>query len=271
MSEHEELPVLDESELAMLAAFQAEENPPSAIVHDVRARLLETTAVAPPTGSVIKGPWALWAGVAVVAAAAAAVLALNMGGSDATAVSQSTAQQAVDTRENAEHAERAISKEKATPTRRATPPRRAQSQPETVAVPQPVVEPEPVEKSQPATPEIAAPKPPKKRRAIAPAPAEEPTTPAEPDSSLAAETRMLDRARQAVADNRPKDALAILAEAASKFPGGVLAQERAALKVVALCDAGRVETGRKAAASFVASHPRSALRARVESACPDAP
>ena len=82
---------------------------------------------------------------------------------------------------------------------------------------------------------------------------------------------MLDRARKAVAGKRPKEALTILAEAASKFPGGVLAQERAALKVVALCDAGRVDAGRKAAASFVASHPRSALRARVESACPDAP
>ncbi len=271
MSEREELPLLDESELAMLAAFQAEESPPAAVVHDVRARLLKTTAVAPPTGSVLKGPWGLWAGVAVVAAAAAAVLALNMGGSDATVVSQSNAQQAVDTRENAQQAERAISQEKAARARATVPPRQPQATPEPTEVPQPVVEPVPVAKSQTATPEATAPKPSKKRGAIAPTAAEEPTTPAEPDSSLAAETRMLDRARRAVAGKRPNEALAILAEAASKFPGGVLAQERAALRVVALCDAGRAEAGRKAAASFVASHPRSALRARVESACPDAP
>lgn len=271
MSEHDDLPALDESELAMLAAFQAEENPPAAVVHGVRARLLETTAVAPPTGSVIKGPWALWAGVAVVAAAAAAVLALSMGGSDATAVSQSDAQQAVDTRENAEPAERAVSRENAVRARATASPRQPQATPDIAATPQPVVEPEPVAESQPAPAETAAPGPPRKRRAITPAPAEEPAKPLEPDSSLAAETRMLNRARQAVTDKRPKEALTVLAEAASKFPGGVLAQERAALEVVALCDAGRVGAGRKAATSFVASHPRSALRARVESACPDAP
>ena len=94
--------------------------------------------------------------------------------------------------------------------------------------------------------------------------------PAEPEpvSSLAAETRLLDRARKAVAGGRPSDALSILREAESQFPRGVLGQERSALRVVALCDAGQLDAGRRAAAAFIEAHPHSALRARVESACP---
>lgn len=262
MSKHDELPVLDEAELAMLAAFQAEEAPPSAVVQDVRARVLETTRIVPPTGSIIRGPWALWGGVAVVAAAAAAVVALNMGGADATAVSQRDAQQALDTRDAHDPADQAIAKERAPATGSG---RAQQVAPPPIQAP-PAPEPSPSVDS--PTP-VAERKVTKKRR---PTPsAEAPPVATAPESSLAAETRMLDRARKAVAAKRPKDALAILAEAASKFPGGVLAQERAALRVVALCDAGRLEAGRKAAASFVAAHPRSALRTRVETACPDAP
>lgn len=264
MSQHEELPTLDESELAMLAAFQAEETPSSAVVHDVRARLLETTAVAPPTGSIIKGPWLPWAGATALAAAAAAVLALNLGGADATAVGQRAAQQAVDTRESTGREERVIAKEKATRTRSGA----------NARAPEPVAQPEaaPIMRPEPAPSERSARKPPVKRRPAVPAPSVDVVDPAfRPESSLAAETRMLDRARKAVASKRPKDALTILTEAASKFPRGVLAQERAALRVVALCDAGRVDAGRNAAASFVVSYPRSALRARVESACPETP
>ncbi|MCR9166210.1 MAG: hypothetical protein ACE37F_32015 [Nannocystaceae bacterium] len=258
MSEHDELPVLDQSDLAMLAAFRAEEDPPPAAVQSVRARLLETTAVAPPTGSIIKGPWALGAGVAVIAAAAAAVLALGVGGAEATAVSQRDAHQAVDTPQTTQDDARAIAKTPPAPARlRAKPP-----EPVPTSEPAPVSTATPVE---PTPPQLPA----KRRRAAAPPPPADAQL--EPASSLAAETRMLDRARKAVARKRPAEALSILDEAASRFPGGVLVQERAALRVVALCDAGRTEAGRKAAASFVTSHPRSALRTRVQSACPDAP
>ena len=250
---HDELPELDEldqADLAMLAAFQAEERPPASSVARVRERVLASTT-APPAATVIRGPWV--AAVAVVAAAAAALLLIDFGGDDATAVSQHGVQQAVDTPETVA-AERAISRP-----RDVDPAPRPQPSPDPVA---------PIE----APPKAAAPPeppPPARRPAAANKRTAAPPEPApEPVSSLAAETRLLDRARKAVADGRPDEALTILREAQSRFPQGVLGQERAALRVVALCDAGRLDAGRDAAASFVKAHPRSALRARVESACP---
>ncbi len=273
MSEHDdmpELPELDHHALAMLAAFQAEEQPGAAVLERVRGRVLESTAPA-PAGSVIRGPWAPWAVVGVVAAAAAALLAVNLSGSDATAVSQRGADQAADVIEMAEGGQ-AIPQEaeepKASRTRAAAPvpaevapapePEPATTGPIADPIPTPpIVEPKPAPSRRPA----------KKRPAATQQPAPKPV-PAKPESSLAAETRLLDRARKAVAGGRAGEALSILRDAQTRFPNGVLKQERAALRVVALCDAGKHEAGRKAAAAFSRAHPRSALRGRVDAACP---
>lgn len=248
MNDHDDLPELDEEELAMLAAFQAEERPPAPSVERVRARVLESTTAA-PTGTVLRGPWQWPAAIAVVAAAAAALLLIDFGGEEATAVNRQGVQQAVDTPEAAEGGHAIIEAE---PVKRAVP--RPAPVPEVVDAPLP---PAPVVDPAPPTRKPVA-----KRQPVEPDPAPEPV------SSLAAETRLLDRARKAVAGGRPTEALAILREAESAFPRGVLGQERSALRVVALCDAGQLDAGREAAASFVKAHPQSALRARVESACP---
>jgi len=250
MNDHDDLPELDEEELAMLAAFQAEDRPPAPSIERVRARVLESTTVA-PAGTVLRGPWQWPAAIAIVAAAAAALLLVDFGGEDATAVNRQGVQQAVDTPEAAEGGHAIIEAESV---KRAVPP--PDPVPEHPAVdapppPEPLVEPEPPTR-----------KPVAKRQPVEPAPTPEPV------SSLAAETRLLDRARKAVAGGRPSEALVILREAESAFPRGVLGQERSALRVVALCDAGQLDAGRQAAKAFVKAHPQSALRARVESACP---
>ena len=88
-------------------------------------------------------------------------------------------------------------------------------------------------------------------------------------SALAAEAALLQRAQTALAAGAPEEALARLGEHAREFPAGVLAQERAALRVVALCAAGRAREGRAEAASFLRAHAGSVLAERVRGACPE--
>lgn len=86
-------------------------------------------------------------------------------------------------------------------------------------------------------------------------------------STLAAETALLQRAQSALADGDPGAALARLDEHREGFADGVLAREREALRVTALCDAGRREHSRAAAAAFVRLYPRSMLADRVQGVC----
>lgn len=102
-----------------------------------------------------------------------------------------------------------------------------------------------------------------------PTPAEPaPTEPAPaPGSTLAEENRLLARARAALIDAKPEQALARLDEHARRFPDGVLSEERQALRAVALCEAGRDTDGDAAANAFLRDHPHAALAQRVRSAC----
>jgi hypothetical protein len=93
-----------------------------------------------------------------------------------------------------------------------------------------------------------------------------PIEPATPET-LAAETSLLRRARAALAGGNAAGCLSLLSQHAKRFPIGVLAEERDALRVVALCSHGRIEDGKKAAATFRRVHPGSPLRGRVDSAC----
>ncbi|MEC7524887.1 MAG: hypothetical protein VYE22_33715 [Myxococcota bacterium] len=86
-------------------------------------------------------------------------------------------------------------------------------------------------------------------------------------SSLAAEVALLRRAQAAINQGDADAALRILAEHASQHPSGVMAAEREAARVVALCRAGREAEARAASARFLRAHPQSPLRARVQSAC----
>ena len=263
MSQHDELPELDANELALLAAFSDDEGPAATIRERVKARVLESTVPVVPTGTVVRGPWVPWVAGTVLAAAAAALLVLAVGDSDVTAVQDHGLQQAPNTPESAEGIR---AKQEPAPARRTATAAAASPDSPAEAVPTEVLAPLPL------APEPEPPAPSTPRRSTATprkAPPLETPTVASP-TSLAEETRLLDRARRAVVENRPKDALSLLRDAQSKFPTGVLRQERAVLRVVALCDAGKLAEGRKAAASFLRTHPQSALRSRAQGACPEA-
>lgn len=272
MSVQDELPELDAEELALLAAFAQDDRPAPAARERVKARILETTvptAAAPPqTGSVLRGPWVPWVAGSVLAAAAAALLVVTMGGNSVTAERDPGLLQAPDTPESAHSLEARQEPQPA--------PNRGQRSADT-APPLPPPLPEqaptgvvPTGAPPPATAEAPVPRTPRRSPSTQRKSPDAQTPAATSPSSLAEETRLLERAREAVTGNRPKDALALLRDAEAKFPNGVLRQERAVLRVVALCDAGKAPQGRTAAAAFLRAHPRSALRSRVESACPEA-
>ena len=86
-------------------------------------------------------------------------------------------------------------------------------------------------------------------------------------SRLAAEAALLQAAQTALASGAPAAALLQLEQHAREFPAGALAQEREALRVVALCAAGREREGRAEAATFLRAHAGSVLAERVRGAC----
>lgn len=86
--------------------------------------------------------------------------------------------------------------------------------------------------------------------------------------SLLAEMALLERARSRLADGRPREALALVEEHARTFPGGALAEERDALRVIASCGlADRGESALAARLAFARDYPRSTYAARVRRAC----
>jgi hypothetical protein len=85
---------------------------------------------------------------------------------------------------------------------------------------------------------------------------------------LSQEMALLKRAKLALSGGEARRALRLLDEHAQRFSQGVLAQERQALRVVALCDAGDLARGREEAKRFLQEHPRAALAERVRAACP---
>ncbi len=86
-------------------------------------------------------------------------------------------------------------------------------------------------------------------------------------SDLEAEVRLLQEADAELRRRDPEAALARLAEHASKYPSGTLAQEREGIRVIALCRAGRLPEGRAAAERFLSQAPKSSLATRVRAAC----
>jgi hypothetical protein len=91
------------------------------------------------------------------------------------------------------------------------------------------------------------------------------------DAGLAAERRILDAARRAVAGGRGADALAALDRHAREFPRGRLSEEREALWIQALIGTGRREEARQRASRFRRSFPRSLLLQAIEAALGNKP
>jgi hypothetical protein len=111
---------------------------------------------------------------------------------------------------------------------------------------------------------IAEPEPvtePLVRPPAAPAPADEPD---DPGNTLQAELALLRAAREA---ESPTDALVHLDQHRREFATGVLADEREALRIEALCALDRREESRDAKQEFLTERPSSPLRPRVIEAC----
>jgi hypothetical protein len=114
--------------------------------------------------------------------------------------------------------------------------------------------------SAPSTVETAAPQLPTSAsvRAATPAPA-----PAKSADEGESEIRLLQRAQDALGSS-PARALQVTNEHITRFPRGVLVQEREVIAISALRALGRTSEARARAARFLAAYPRSAHRRRLE-------
>jgi hypothetical protein len=81
--------------------------------------------------------------------------------------------------------------------------------------------------------------------------------------SYAAELKLLARAQAAYANGSLSYALTLVAQHGRRFPNGRLAEEREALRVRALANAGRTEEADRAARAFAARFPRSVFLPRL--------
>lgn len=88
-----------------------------------------------------------------------------------------------------------------------------------------------------------------------------------PDDDLSEETRILGEANRAARENAFDRGLGFLDEHARRFPHGVLADERAVVKITMLCQAGRRVEARAQATRFLANRTASPLTRRVEASC----
>jgi hypothetical protein len=98
----------------------------------------------------------------------------------------------------------------------------------------------------------------------------EPTSPsaAPPTGSLLEQEMALMRRANALSQSgRPREALAVLAEHARRFPNGKLAESRTVAQIMALCAAGDAHAAHAEAEKFLAAHPKSPFAARVRSIC----
>jgi hypothetical protein len=88
-----------------------------------------------------------------------------------------------------------------------------------------------------------------------------------PVDPLLAETEALRAAQRALRGGDTDEALELLNAQDRTYRSGALKEERAAARVLALCQGGDVRSARLEAERFVRRWPRSALRGRVLSAC----
>jgi hypothetical protein len=100
-----------------------------------------------------------------------------------------------------------------------------------------------------------------------PARALPPSASGELKPDVEAELALLREARSALSGSDPGRALELTDAHARAFPRGVLTEERAATRIVALCSLGRHTDGRRETQAFLARSPDSPLAERVRTAC----
>jgi hypothetical protein len=86
-------------------------------------------------------------------------------------------------------------------------------------------------------------------------------------STLAQELSLLQRARRALNRSDARLALGIVQSLDERFPNGVLMEERAATRILSLCQLQRTDEARAQAHRFLAAHPRSVYAERVRDSC----
>jgi hypothetical protein len=84
-------------------------------------------------------------------------------------------------------------------------------------------------------------------------------------TTLGAELQLIRAAR----DAPPLEALELIDRHAEQFPNGELSLEREGLRVIALCELGRLDEARRASERFVARSPGALLIQRVSTGCRD--
>jgi hypothetical protein len=98
-------------------------------------------------------------------------------------------------------------------------------------------------------------------------PSTAPAASASADSSLAAELALLREVHGALREGDAARAERWLGEHATRFPGGVLREEREASRVLLLCARGRMAEARAEADRFLSGNPRSMQGDRVRGSC----
>ncbi|AKU96086.1 hypothetical protein AKJ09_02750 [Labilithrix luteola] len=87
------------------------------------------------------------------------------------------------------------------------------------------------------------------------------------DELLTAEMALVQSARSQLRNGAPADALATVDRYDARYPKGTFRQETAALRVLSLCDLGRVDEARTRAKAFERTWPKAPMLARVQASC----
>ena len=120
----------------------------------------------------------------------------------------------------------------------------------------------------PFAPRAVAPRPAQPVAAAEAARAPSPATARAPSSANEGEEAALVGAIDAaLRSGDSAGALRLAADHQRRFPQGVLSEEREGARVVARCMASRSPSASDAASAFLASHPRSPMRARIAATC----
>jgi hypothetical protein len=94
----------------------------------------------------------------------------------------------------------------------------------------------------------------------------QPSPPAAPP-----ELTLIRSALTSLRDGAPQRALALLGEHDDAYPNGAFASERRGLRIVALCESGRLDEGRKERVVFLRREGSAPVAERVRHACQEAP
>lgn len=252
---------------ALLAAYRAE----AAVPVDVRARVLarvQQSAAVATQAEVARDVASAATGtrLTVIGLALAAAVAAVWFGRELVAPTQvATPSSAV--HEHDETTGGVAQSPSATPVRSAA---GAPSDAPTAAVPPTTVEPAVITPAvAPATTRAPSPSQPAARSGARPSARTHAADVEIEIDAFADETELLRAAQAARARGDARGAIALLAAGARRFGAGALAEERAALHVLALCDLGRGARARKEAEAFARTYPGSPLLGRVTSACAD--